>query len=328
MAHAPTALERLDRLSRYLNGPEIWIKRDDCTGLAGGGNKARKLEFLIGEALAAGADTIITAGAIQSNHARQTAAAAARCNLRCLLVLTNTVSGQGPRYRDNGNLLLDEILGAEIHLVNADTESAGEMEALAAHLRGEGRRPFIIPIGGSNAIGALGYVNGFTELHSQCAGNDPAFDHIVMATGSGGTQAGLLLGGLLHNWSGTVLGVSVGSDAARQREKVANVLRGAASLLNVSEKRRDDAPILVDDRFIGPGYGQPASDTLAAIRLTAESEGILLDPVYSGKAMAALIAAIQAGQFRRGQAVVFLHTGGHAALHAYPEHFANRGGSR
>lgn len=320
IAHAPTPLEPLERLSRRLSGPDIWIKRDDCTGLAGGGNKARKLEFLIAAALADEADTLITAGAIQSNHARQTAAAAARFNLRCQLVLTDSVPGTPPHYRESGNILLDQILGAEIKLAGGDADSAHAMQDLAQALRCQGRRPFVIPVGGSNALGAFGYVQAFAELHAQAVERSLAVDHIVLATGSGGTQAGLLLGAHLHGWRGSIHGISVGASAQRQRLKVADVMRAAADLLTIET---GDAEIRIDDRFVGAGYGQPAEDTIEAIRLTAESEGILLDPVYSGKAMAGLIASIRAGTFRRGEVVVFLHTGGSAALSAYSQHFTS-----
>lgn len=321
IAHTPTPFERLERLSERLGGPNIWIKRDDCTGLAGGGNKARKLEFLIGAALAAKADTLITAGAIQSNHARQTAAAAARFNMRCILVLTKPVPGLGSAYDHNGNILIDRILGAEIHLAEAGAESAPVMEEIAARERGAGRRPFIIPVGGSNAVGTLGYVDGFFELSSQFEASGTAFDYIILPTGSGGTQAGLLLGAALLDWRGKILGVSVGSAAGHQSAKVKHVLLEASSLLDVKDRGFEEEAALINDRSIGPGYGQPAPGTIEAIRIAAETEGLLLDPVYSGKAMAALIAMARSGQLQPGQNVAFLHTGGSQALSAYPEYF-------
>jgi D-cysteine desulfhydrase/L-cysteate sulfo-lyase len=321
IAHAPTPFEFLERLSARLGGPAIWVKRDDCTGLAGGGNKVRKLEFLIGAALESGADTVITAGAIQSNHARQTAAAAARLNLRSILVLTDTVGCRGPAYRNNGNLLIDRLLGADIHLVGGDVDTESVLESIADRERERGRSPFVIPVGGSNAPGVLGYVAGFFELHAQIQEQATAFDAIVLPTGSGGTQAGLVLGAAFSGWCGDIIGISVGASAERQRMKIAKSLRSAAALLGIEDSDSNRADILVDDRFVGPGYGEPASETIEAIRIAAETEGLLLDPVYSGKAMAGLIALIRAGRFRRDQNAVFLHTGGAQALSAYPEHF-------
>jgi D-cysteine desulfhydrase family pyridoxal phosphate-dependent enzyme len=322
IAHAPTPLKRLDSLSARLDGPTVWVKRDDCTGLAGGGNKIRKLEFLVGAAIEAGADVLITAGAIQSNHARQTAAVAARFHMRCILVLTDTVTGQGPVYRCSGNILLDRVLGAEINLVDGDAESGPLMGSIAERQRASGKLPFVIPIGGSNAIGTLGYVRGFLEMVAQFREHAISFDTVVLPTGSGGTQAGLLLGAGLSCWRGSVLGISVGALAERQRAKVEQCLRSAAELLGVEEPRAKGPSILIDDGFAGPGYGRPDAATIDAIRLTAETEGLLLDPVYSGKAMAGLIALIRADRFRRDQNVIFLHTGGAQALDAYSEHFA------
>jgi D-cysteine desulfhydrase family pyridoxal phosphate-dependent enzyme len=321
IAHAPTPLERLEGLSARLEGPSIWMKRDDCTGLAGGGNKVRKLEFIIGAALKSQAGTLITAGGIQSNHARQTAAAAARFNMRCILVLTDSVPGRSLEYRNNGNLLIDRLLGAEIHFVGGDIDSGPLMEAIAERERVKGNRPYIIPVGGSNAVGALGYVAGFFEMLKQFHEHGITSDGIVLPTSSGGTQAGLVLGALLSEWRSPILGICVGASADRQREKVEQALRSAATLLNMDHATLDEHPLLIDDRFIGPGYGQPTPETIHAIRLTAETEGILLDPAYTGKGMAALIALIRDGRFRRDQNIVFLHTGGSPALAAYPEYF-------
>ncbi len=321
IAHSPTPFELLERLSARLDGPSIWVKRDDCTGLAGGGNKVRKLEFLIGAALESQADTLITAGAIQSNHARQTAAAAARFNMRSILVLSDSVSGHSDAYRRNGNFLIDRLLGADIRFIDGHVESGPVMESIAEREREEGRRPFVIPVGGSNAVGVLGYVAGFMELLAQLDEHAMTFDGIILPTGSGGTQAGLVLGALLAEWRAPILGVCVGSSAEPQRSKVEQALRSAVALLGVGDFRDDRSSLLFDDRFIGPGYGQPASETIDAIRLTAETEGLVLDPVYTGKAMAGLMALIREGRFRRNQNIVFLHTGGAQALSAYPEHF-------
>lgn len=322
IVHAPTALERLDRLSHALDGPTVWVKRDDCTGLAGGGNKARKLEFLVGEALADAADTVITAGAVQSNHARQVAAAAARFGLRTILLLTETVTGRGDAYQNNGNLLLDRLLRAEIRRAG-DVESAPVLARIAEEERAQGRRPCVIPVGGSNAVGTLGYVAGGLELLAQLGTLGVNATTVVHATGSGGTQAGLLLATRMAGAALDVLGISVGAPVERQRGRVLQALRAAAARIGMSDLHAVDAAVAVDDRFVGPGYGRPAAETIAAIRIAAETEGLLLDPVYSGKAMAGLIALIRAGRFRRGQHVVFLHTGGAQALGAYADDFAS-----
>ncbi|MDI4234598.1 D-cysteine desulfhydrase family protein [Bradyrhizobium sp. Arg237L] len=321
LVHAPTRLERLDRLSAKLNGPTIWVKRDDCTGLAGGGNKIRKLEFLIGAAREERADTVITAGAVQSNHARQVAAAAVRCDLRPILVLTDSVGGRGDLYRTSGNVLIDRLLGADIRLVG-DVESGPMMEEIAGQERERGRRPYIIPVGGSNAVGVLGYVAGYFELLTQLHERAIAIDSIILPTGSGGTQAGYILGAHLTGLEASILGISVGAPLESQRAKVAQHLRSAALLLSIEDVAAFKAP-LIDDGFVGPGYGQPASQTIDAIQLAAETEGLLLDPVYTGKAMAGLIALIQSGKFRRGENILFLHTGGSQALGAYADAFTS-----
>lgn len=302
----------------------VWIKRDDCTGLAGGGNKARKLEFLIGAAIAARADTLVTAGAIQSNHARQVAAVAAKFGFCCSLVITDSVAEFGKPYRENGNFLISQILGAEIHEVG-NVDSAAVMQLLAEQFAVNGQRPFVIPIGGSNAIGTLAYVEAFFELQDEFASLNTSFDHIILASGSGGTQAGLALGAQLAAWPGKVLGISVGAEQPRQQARVQRVKADTCAELGALEPSDAPSAVLIDDRFVGPGYGRPANETIEAIRLVAETEGVLLDPVYSGKAMAGLIENIRSGKFRAGENVVFWHTGGSPALSAYPEYFKKGG---
>jgi D-cysteine desulfhydrase family pyridoxal phosphate-dependent enzyme len=321
MVHVPTPLEPLARLSAHLGGPLIWVKRDDCTGLAGGGNKVRKLEFLVGAALQEQADTLITTGALQSNHARQTVAAANRFDLRSVLVLTNSVSGRGPEYRSNGNLLIDRILGADIHIVPHDIDVRAQVAMVAAREIEKGNRPYVIPVGGSNAVGTLGYVDCFLELSAQLHRLNVKCDAILLPTGSGGSQAGIVLGTLLSRSNVPIIGISVGADFERQRAKVEKPLRSAQALLRIGDDAIEHAPLLIDDRFVGAGYGAPSQQTVDAIRIVAESEGLLLDPVYTGKAMAGLIALIREGRFRSDQNIVFIHTGGAQALSAYPEHF-------
>lgn len=320
LAQIPTPLEPLDRLSKEVGGPRIWVKRDDCTGLALGGNKARKLEYLVGDALSQGCDTLISAGALQSNHARQVAAAAARAGLRCVLVLTDSVSGRDASYLEVGNAQIDRVLGAEIHIVPGHQESAPVCAAIAEESRKAGGKPYVIPIGGSNGTGTLGYIQAFSEIQSQMAEMKESFDLLTLASGSGGTQAGLMLGARLCSWPGRIVGMSVGapSDGVIARINRAGYL--AAQLLDAQSLVNEDWQPEVQDDTRGPAYGIPDSSTLEAIEQTAKLEGLLLDPVYSGKGMAGLIAACRSGQFDNSiRNVVFLHTGGTAALSAYAE---------
>jgi D-cysteine desulfhydrase family pyridoxal phosphate-dependent enzyme len=316
LAHLPTPLEPLERLGRELGGPKIWVKRDDCTGLAGGGNKTRKLEFLLGDARSRGADTVLTTGAVQSNHARQTAAACARLGLRCELFLMEAAPGRGESYRRSGNVLLDRILGAKVRILPSGASAETAMEERAEALRGEGRRPYMIPVGGSNAVGALGYAECARELSAQAEEMDLKIDAVIHASASHGTQAGLAVGLAMAGSAARLVGVSVGGSSSRAR---ANVERIAAA----TRERLDGPPrfaqIEVDDRFVGEGYGIPTPEGLAAIRLLAQLEGLLLDPVYTGKAMAGLIAMVREGRFGPDEDVVFLHTGGWPALFAYDE---------
>ncbi len=322
LGHWPTPLEALPRLSEALGGPEIWIKRDDCTGLATGGNKTRKLEFLVGDALEKGADILLTQGATQSNHARQTAAAAARFGLKCHLLLENRTGSNDPQYLTNGNVLLDELHGATHEGRPGGSDMAAEMDAVAERLRAEGARPYVIPGGGSDPTGALGYVNCAFEVMHQINERGLHVDHLVHATGSAGTQAGLVTGLKLINAGLPVLGIGV--RVARDAQE-ANVLRlcettsehlGHAGLVTAGD-------VVANCDYVGEGYGIPAPSTIEAIRMLAELEGILLDPVYSGKGMAGLIDLVRQGHFEKGQRIVFLHTGGAAALFAYGSAFAD-----
>lgn len=319
LGHFPTPLEPMERLTALLRGnhrrvPNLWIKRDDCTGLATGGNKTRKLEFLVGDALAQGADILITQGATQSNHARQTAAAAARAGLECRLLLERR-QVRDEEYERSGNVLLDELLGAQIvDRLPAGTDMAAAMEALAEELRAAGRRPYVIPGGGSNPIGALGYVECALELD---AAPIPV-DWVVHATGSTGTQAGLVAGLRAVHSPARVLGVSVRQPEQKQIDAVHSLATRTAELIG-AEVGRDD--VLVDDRWVGEGYGVPTESMIDAMRLLAETEGILLDPVYSGKGFAGLLGAVADERFDETDNVVFVHTGGVAALFGYRSTF-------
>ena len=319
LAHLPTPLEPLAALSASLGGPEIWVKRDDCTGLASGGNKARKLEHLMHDALAKGADTIITAGGIQSNHARQTAAAAARLDLRCILVLTDSVPGRSHVYHHGGNVLLDRLFGAEIRLVAGRCRPAGRDGRCRGQCSGAGAKPYCIPVGGSNAIGARAYVDAAGEMldQSKLAGMD--FSH-VSADGQRRNPCGS------RRRTGHPRRTrrrdryqrkpaSRGGGRAGVRSHPRNILRSWASVDAVPEIR-------IDDRFIGEGYGIPTTAMAEAVRRVARTEGLLLDPVYTGKAMAGLIALVAEGRLTKADRVLFWHTGGSVALFAYEDVFA------
>ncbi len=318
LAHLPTPLEILPRLSEKLGGPEIWVKRDDCTGLATGGNKTRKLEFSMGEARERGADTIITVGAVQSNHVRQTAAAACKLGMKCEVLLEHRVSDPSELYRNSGNVLLDRIFGASLREYAAGTDFELAMEEVAGEVRAAGGVPYIIPGGASNPVGALGYVGCGEELLQQCEEQDVRFDHIVTATGSAGTHAGLAVGLRGSGSDLPILGIGVNAPKDAQEDKVYKLAVETAELV---EKpgcvARED--IIADCNYIGPGYGQPTDAMNEAVLLLARTEGLLFDPVYSGKALAGMIDYVRRGRFDKSQRIVFLHTGGAAGLFAYAD---------
>lgn len=315
LAHLPTPIEHLPRLSARLGGPEIFVKRDDATGLALGGNKVRKLEFLLGDALAGSADTLITCGAPQSNHCRQTAAAAARSGLACHLVLQDRVAHPDRAlYLASGNMLLDRLAGAELHLVAADADVDRAMAAIADRVRAAGGRPYVVPLGGSSPMGVLGYVDAAAELRRQSDAAGLAVDAVVVAAGSGGTQAGLIAGG-----APGVVGICIGDPAAKMRPAIAGLAADACRLAGIAVPT--DLRVDIRDGFVGPGYAQPTPGMVEAVRLCGELEGLILDPVYTGKAMAGLIAMIRSGELARGQTVVFMHTGGTPTLFVYAGSF-------
>lgn len=314
----PTPLEPLPRLSEALGGPEIWIKRDDLLGLASGGNKTRKLEFLVADALAQGADTLITVGAVQSNHCRLTLAAAVHEGLRCQLVLEQRVPGSF-REDASGNHFLYRLLGVErIEVVDAGTDLAAAMQRLADDLAAQGRKAYLIPGGGSNALGSLGYVACAEELMAQSFDVGVAFDHLVAASGSGGTHAGLVAG--LHGVHARlpVVGISVRAAKDAQEEKIHALAQAAADRLRIATPVPRAAVEVLDD-YVGPGYSLPTAAMVEAVQTFARLEGILLDPVYTGKTAAGLIDLVRRGRFRRGERVLFLHTGGSPALYAYQD---------
>lgn len=304
-AALPTPVETLPRLSAKLGGPRILVKRDDLTGLAFGGNKTRKLEFVLAEARAHGARTLITVGAAQSNHCRQTAALAARMGLDCILVL----SGE-PEQPSTGNLLLDHLFGAEI-VWTSPADRQRVLQQTFDRAWESGRRPYLIPLGASTALGALGFEVAFQELLDQSV----QADWIVIASSSGGTQAGLVLGAQRAGWPGQVLGISVDRPAAELQEIVASVATSAAERLEASFQIEPKS-VLINADYLGQGYGIMGSAELEAIQLFASLEGLLLDPVYTARAAAGLIDLIRRGFYKPGQTVLFWHTGGTPALFA------------
>jgi L-cysteate sulfo-lyase len=313
-AHLPTPLEPMPRLSEAL-GVELWVKRDDCTGLAGGGNKTRKLEFLLGEALLEGADTLITHGAIQSNHVRQTAAAAARFGLKCSVILEARTRSTAEDYLGSGNVLLDRLLGATIRTVAGGADMNAALQEDAEAVRRAGGRPYIVPGGGSNTTGALGYVDCAWELRAQADHVGLAIDHLVTPTGSAGTHAGLVAGFAVAGADIPVLGIGVRAPRDVQEANVHRLAEATAEVLGQGERVTRDMTVANCD-YVGEGYGLVDESVIDALKLAARTEGLLLDPVYTGKAMKGLIALCKAGHFRN-QKVVFLHTGGAQGLFGY-----------
>lgn len=312
IAHLPTPVYKLERLTRQLGGPELFIKRDDETGLATGGNKTRKLEFLVADALAQKCDYLVTTGSPQSNHCRQTAAAAAQFGLGCSLVLR----GSSPASV-TGNILLDHLLGAHLYWAG-DKPISQVINDVTAELRAMGRRPYIIPLGGSNVVGATGYVWAMQELMAQLTADHLTLDFIVFASSSGGTHAGIVLGAELYGFRGKILGISVDHPAQDLQNQVAALTTATATHLGLGTLSLAHR-VEVNDDYIGEGYAKVGETEREAIRVTAQTEGILLDPVYTGRAMGGLIDLIRWGAFTRGQKVLFWHTGGVAALPAFAD---------
>ena len=320
LGQSPTPLEPLDRLSEELGGPRIWLKRDDCTGLATGGNKTRKLEYLMADARAQQADCIVTHGAVQSNHARQTAAACAKLGLPCHLLLSERVAWPHDSYARQGNMLLDRLLGAQIHVSSLD-DVADRRKSLLTKLADQGKRVYEIPAGGSSAVGALGYTRCLAELTVQCETQNIGMDLIVHASASAGTQAGLVFGKSLLGAPGQIFGINVfHPDPQTLKDRVLN-------LVQIMSERwpdaalQEDFQINVNHAYLGDGYGLPTQACVRAIRMAAQLEGLLFDPVYSGKALAALIDQINLGNFNHLNDVILIHTGGSASLGAYIDAF-------
>ena len=315
-----TPIEKMENLTKLLGGPELYIKRDDLLGLAGGGNKTRKLEFVVAEALAAGADTLITCGAVQSNHCRLTLAAAKKEGLNCRLVLEERVPGSYDPEA-SGNNFLFKLLGVEkIRVVKGGSDMVAEMEKEAADLADEGRKGFVVLGGASSPTGALGYVSCAQEFLTQAFEMDTRFDHFVCASGSAGTHAGVVTGIWGSNANVPVTGISVSRKTEPQTDLVHALVKETAAKLGVAQDIPRDK-VVVFDQYVGPGYSLPTESMAEAVMLFARHEAILLDPVYTGKTAAGLIDLCRQGYFKKGEKVIFLHTGGSPGLYHYRDYF-------
>jgi len=313
LGHFPTPIEHLKNISKYLGGPNIFIKRDDCTGLATGGNKTRKLEFLIPDAIKNKAELVVTVGAVQSNHARQTAAACTLMGLKCLIILEQRVKDPPEIYMSSGNVFLDKLYGADIKICPKNENFLEYYEKVIEDLKSKGTNVYFIPGGGSNSIGALGYVECLNEIIKE--NNKYNLSHIVHATGSSGTQAGLLAGTKYFNCNIPVIGICIRYDKATQINRVYTEAKKTCEKLQCSIL--DKSEVIVYDEYIGPGYGEPSDSMIEATKLLAKKEAILLDPVYSGKGFAGLIGLIKKKKFTKNDNVLFIHTGGAVSLSAY-----------
>jgi 1-aminocyclopropane-1-carboxylate deaminase len=322
LALLPTPIHRLPRLARELGEIDLWIKRDDLTGLPGGGNKTRKLEFLVGDAKATGADTLVTVGAIQSNHTRQTAAAARRAGLECALLHVSWTRDAGPYYRNVGNILLSSLLGAELFYDSEQRpiEDNGPLEVLAEHLRGRGQVPYVFAGGGSDhRLGGFGYAVCAAEITAQAAAAGIQVDYVVHCSGSGGTQAGLVAGFAALGRRTRVIGIPDDEETLIKEARVLRLANATLEELNRPERvRESDVEIVAGD--LSP-YGVADQKTYEAIRLLAATEGLVADPVYEGKALRGLRELARAGRFEPGAVVMLLHLGGTPAVHAYADHF-------
>ncbi|HHY59639.1 MAG TPA: D-cysteine desulfhydrase [Clostridia bacterium] len=315
-----TPIEFLPRLTKVLGGPNIYIKRDDLLGLTAGGNKTRKLEFLVADALQKGADTLITCGAVQSNHCRLTLSAAVKEGLKCRLVLEDRVK-DSYKPQANGNNFLYHLLGVEkIYVVPGGSNMMAEMEKVAQEVAEEGRKAYIIPGGGSNEIGATGYVACAQEILEQTFEKGININYVVCASGSAGTHAGLVTGFYGCNANIPVIGINVSRKKEAQEELVYNLVQRTAKHVGVKSEIPRDA-VTCFDEYVGPGYSLPTEGMKEAVNLLAKTEGILLDPVYTGKAMAGLIDLVRKGYFKKDGNILFVHTGGSPALYAYTHEF-------
>jgi D-cysteine desulfhydrase len=316
----PTPLEKLHRLTKLFGGPDIYVKRDDLLGLAGGGNKTRKLEFLVAEALAAGADTLITCGAVQSNHCRLTLSAAVKEGLKCRLVLEERVPNSY-KVEASGNNFLFNLMGVErVKVVPGGADMAKAMQAVADEVAAEGRKAYIIPGGGSNPLGATGYVACAEEIIGQAFDQGVNFDYVVTTSGSSGTHAGLVVGFYGNNTNIPVVGINISRKKGPQETLVYSLVERTAAFVGIKGTVPREA-VQCFEEYVGPGYSLPTPEMVKTVKMLAQTEGILLDPVYTGKAMAGMLDLIQKGFFKKGQKILFVHTGGAPALYAYASYF-------
>ena len=313
LGHFPTPIEFLENITNHLNGPKIYIKRDDCTGLATGGNKTRKLEFLMPDAIKNQADLVVTVGAVQSNHTRQTAAACAILGLKCLIVLEQRLADAPHSYMTSGNVFLDKLFGAEVILCPSNKDVKEYATEIMTERKNQGANPYYIPVGGSNHIGELGYAECMREIIEY--DKDNLFTHIVLATGSGGTHSGSIVGKTYYKSNIKIVGISVKDKKHDQEEKVFKLAQLACEFINTEQPKRED--VLVFDNYVGGGYGVPTEGMKEAVKLMATKEGILLDPVYSGKGFDGLQDLIAKKYFKNTDKLLFIHTGGAASLSAY-----------
>jgi len=317
LGHFPTPIEPLKRIASKLGGPALFVKRDDASGLGQGGNKVRALEFLIPAAQKAGADVLVTAGVVQSNSVRQVAAAAAKAGLGChFAMITDRVTGMDPDYGSTGNFLLDRLYGATHEIASIKDDRADLVERIARRLRSEGRRPYVVPYGCANRLGAIGYLNAALEIAEQIAAQKLAITHLVHASGTGGTQAGLIAGFAMLGLPIEIIGIDIDADPAGVRSRVTTILRELADEVGL-----EPGPLLnriiIDADYSAGAYGRADAATVEAVTLAAGLEALTLDPVYSGKAFAALMGLSASGRLRQSDRVLFLHTGGAPALYAY-----------
>lgn len=315
LADLPTPLEPMKRLTAHLGGPRLWVKREDATGLGFGGNKLRKLDYVLHAAVSSGADTFVSGGVVQSNSQRQVAAAAARLGLAChLAVYHGRIAPPTPEYETSGNAFLNRLFGAHFHDVPWTGDRNAAIRTLVDDLQAKGHKPYFVPYGVSNALGAVGYATTIAEIEQQAAASVFTPAAIVHCTGSAGTQAGLVAGAAVAMPNTAIVGIDIDAEPARVRADVVALAREASNLLDIAF---DEATVEVVAGHAGPAYGVPHEATIEAIRLAGRLEALLLDPVYSGKGLAGLIALIRQGRWRRDQDVIFLHTGGAPALFAY-----------
>ena len=313
LGHFPTPIEHLKNISEHLGGPQIYIKRDDCTGLATGGNKVRKLEFLMADAVNQKAELVVTIGAVQSNHARQTAAAATLLGIKCLIILEHRIDSPPEEYLNSGNVFLDRVFEAQIEHCPKDRDVKEYAAERVEEIKKEGTNVYFIPGGGSNKIGALGYVECINEIIHDPQGIQ--FDHIIHGTGSSGTQAGLLAGRKYYNYNVPITGISVRFKKDIQEEKVFTEAKSTCEFLGCDVLDRSE--VVAFDDYVGPGYGLPTDEMIKATKLLAKKEAILLDPVYSGKGFAGFMDLISKDYFKKTDKVLFIHTGGAVSLFAY-----------